>query len=68
MNNDKLIDLETKIAYQEQSIDQLSEVVFEQSKRIDELHRELIKLGSKIASASMQEPLPDPLDEKPPHY
>ena len=40
----------------------------EQTKRIDELEREIAKLRSRVEGLENTQPLPDPLDEKPPHY
>lgn len=66
---DKIIEIETKLAFQEQTIDELNEVIIKQQKAIDKLTLQLQQLNSKIEEesqhwgneAAMQ-------DEKPPHY
>jgi SlyX protein len=48
MNEDRLIEIETKIAYQEQTIKDLNDVIYEQQKEIERLGTlfgALIKLG-----------------------
>ena len=65
MNQDeRLITLETKIAYLENYINELNTVVIEQEKSIKKLSSEYEELRKQIASG--RDPLPE--NEKPPHY
>ena len=59
---ERLIDIEIKIANQENLIDQLNSVVFEQQKKIDLLEkilRDQLRTGGREIG---------PFDVKPPHY
>ena len=59
--------LEIKIAYQEQTIAQLNEVILEQQRRLDQLESIYQLLREKLRS--LEEPGADPdAHELPPHY
>lgn len=59
--------LEIKIAYQEQTISQLNEVILEQQRRLDQLESIYLVLREKLRS--LEEPGGDPdAQEPPPHY
>ncbi|MBL4660669.1 MAG: SlyX family protein [Alcanivoracaceae bacterium] len=67
--NNKLIEIETKIAFQEQTIEQLNEVIIQQQKSIDALQRQLRQLNNKIEEESQHWSQDQTIiDEKPPHY
>ena len=63
----RITDLEIKISYAEDLIDELNRTVFRQQQQIDTLARELNSLRQQIQSAA---PLQSNslLDELPPHY
>lgn len=68
MSEERFVDLETRLAHQDQMLHELNEVVTEQQAKLmhlDELCRTLIdrvrSLGEGIASG-------DPANERPPHY
>ena len=62
---ERLVEVETKLAFQERTIAQLQEVLLDQQKQIDRLRLQLEKLRSRLDSA----PGDDPRDEPPPpHY
>ncbi len=67
---DKLIELETKISYQEDLLADLNQIVVKQQRQLDELLRELSaikeQLQESIERGSEQGELAQ--DEKPPHY
>jgi len=66
---DKFISIETKLSFQEESIEQLNDVIVGQQKAIDKLQRQLIQLNSKIEEESQQwHEQSNPMDETPPHY
>jgi len=68
MNEDRLADIETKMAFQENAIKDLSDTVYDQQKQIDAL-KEIIKhLIDQISSSSVMSPGGNLNDEKPPHY
>ncbi len=68
MSNDKvrLDALETRIAYQDQTIEELNAAVTEQWALIEQLRRKLEQLEQQVLSGSF---IADPSSEKPPpHY
>lgn len=69
IDENRLIDIETKIAFQEQTIKDLNDVIYEQQKeikRIAALCDSLAKQGEDFRQSSPGIDSPD--DEKPPHY
>jgi len=62
---DPMIDLTTRIAFQEREIQRLQEAVRDQQKQIDRLTTLCDALRRKVAAPS-EEDLPE--SEKPPHY
>ncbi len=67
MSNDKIIDLETRMAYQDDTIQQLSDVIYRQQKQIDKLEKMVELIVGKVQDISSSLPSA-PQDEKPPHY
>jgi len=68
MNEDRLVDIETKIAFQENTIKDLSDTVYDQQKQIDALNETLKHLIDQIRDSSIMSPGRNLKDEKPPHY
>lgn len=69
MNDDRLMKIETKLAFQEKTIRELNDVVFEQQQEIDKLKlicETLFKQNKALAEMSMGSD--GPANEKPPHY
>jgi len=60
--------LEMKIAYQEDAIEQLNDVITAQWKKLEELGRELIRLNDRIESAETNAGSPPGDEPPPPHY
>ena len=58
--------LEVRIAYQDETIETLNGTITEQWKRIDDLTRQMARLGDRLEQAENREPAP--ASEKPPHY
>ena len=68
MDEKRLIKIETKLAFQEETSEQLSEVLRDQQSQLDTLSRSLRQLAARIEQAEkFAEPDQIP-DEKPPHY
>lgn len=63
--NARFIELETRIAYQDHTIETFNGVLLEMREEIDALRRELKEVKSKAESGS-----PDfgPANDKPPHW
>jgi SlyX protein len=65
---DRVIELETRLAHQEQVCDDLNEVLVRQSRDMERLKRELSTLQDRLASAADNRE-PSPQDNRPPpHY
>jgi SlyX protein len=58
--------LETRIAFQDQTIEDVSKMLTAQWQEIDKLKRELAKLGDQLKEA--QAALPTAAEPTPPHY
>jgi len=65
----RLIEIETKLAFQEDTIQALNTVVCQQQKQIDQLEATLRLLIDRFRQLSADPPpAGPPADEKPPHY
>ena len=64
----RIIELETRLAFQEQTIQELNGVLLEQQRQIDGLRRELERLQDRVGALGMST-VADPSEETPPpHY
>jgi SlyX protein len=63
----RIIELEIKISYTEDMVDELNRSIFRQQQQIDFLARELNTLRQQVQSAAAP-PAASLLDELPPHY
>ena len=63
MNNDRLENIEIKLAFQEKLIKELNDVLYSQQKQIDRLTSTCEALAESGTDNS-----PGPANEKPPHY
>ncbi|MGI9270996.1 MAG: SlyX family protein [Woeseiaceae bacterium] len=68
MSEDRLIDIESKLAHQEQLLSELNEVVTEQQARIMQLEQMNTSLIERVRAISESTPGEDAQDERPPHY
>jgi SlyX protein len=68
MNDDRLVEIETKLAYQEDTIQQLNDVICQQQKQIDRLELLCEHLLERIKTNPETQTLGAAIDEKPPHY
>ena len=68
MDNQKLIDIETKLAYQEDLIQELNKTVHSQQLKLDQLEEAMRLLTIRYNSLAEQGGSEYPVDEKPPHY
>jgi len=63
-----LIELETKVAFQEDTIQQLNSVVCRQQEQIDFLLMKYQQMRAQLGEISCNEPFSPELNESPPHY
>jgi len=68
MTEKRMIELETKLAYQEDMIHELNKTVFGQQKRLDQLEAAYKYLLAQTQELSELAPAGKAVDEKPPHY
>ena len=68
MDNDKTIDLESRIAYQEHTIATLNEALTDQQDRITALEARVDALLDRVRALSDGSPGGGVDDEPPPHY
>jgi len=67
MTDDRIIAIETRIAFYEKTIEELSAVIYEQQKEIDFLRRKFDELENFVSAQNSD--LKDMKDESPPpHY
>jgi SlyX protein len=65
---ERVIDLEVRIARQEDLIDALNQTVFRQQKKIDELEALCAALAKRLKEVADGLTEGAPVDERPPHY
>lgn len=68
MSEERFIDLETRLAHQDQLLNQLNEVVTEQQAKIMQLEALCKSLIQRVQSVSDGISTADSGDERPPHY
>ncbi len=68
MNDQQLIDLETKISYHENAIEILQKTAYEQQKIIEKLEAKFSKLTQYVEGVLADGRDSTPGNEKPPHY
>ncbi len=68
MSEDRLIDIESKLAHQDQLLVELNEVVTEQQGRIMQLEQLSSSLIERVRAIGDAAPEEGPVDERPPHY
>ena len=65
-HEDRFVDIEIKLAHQEDLVDSLNGIVYQQARKIDQLEAMIAKLAEHIRN--LQEAGQNPINERPPHY
>jgi len=65
---DRLTEIEIKIAHMEQSLGELSDVLYRQQSLLDRLELRFNELRQRVSVTADGQENSDPTDEKPPHY
>jgi SlyX protein len=65
-SEDRFIDIEIKLAHQEDLVESLNRRVYEQQKQIDQLEAMLVALAERVRTTSQSNQTP--INEPPPHY
>ena len=68
MQDDRLIDIETKLSYQESLLDQLNSIIIKQQAELDVLKRSLKNLQERISLLNETSSENNNINELPPHY
>ncbi|MGV7215549.1 SlyX family protein [Bradyrhizobium sp. UFLA05-112] len=64
--SDRIDTLEARLAYQDDTIEQLNQTITAQWKQIDALTRQMAALNERLLEAEAN--APGPANERPPHY
>ena len=65
--NDEIVELQTRIAFQDGVIEELNQVVTRQHQQLDRLQRQMDKLDQQVTNLNQASPAGQ-ADEPPPHY
>jgi SlyX protein len=65
-DEDRIIDIEIKLAHQENLVESLNQTVYEQGRRIDQLDAMVAKLAEHVRT--LRDAGQGPVNERPPHY
>lgn len=68
MTEERLIDIETKLSYQEDLLQDLNKTLYEQQKRIDRLEAVCESLVKHVRELTDGAAAAGPASERPPHY
>ena len=68
MSEERLVDMETRIAFQEDLIESLNKTVYQQQQKLDQLHATCIALAGQVRSLADALHEGKPANERPPHY
>ena len=64
----KIINLESKLAFQDETINELNEVVTDQQQQLDQLREEIRLLNLRIVSVAEGSGTSEEKEPPPPHY
>jgi SlyX protein len=68
MSEERLVDIESRLAHQDQLLNELNDVVTQQQQKIMNLEELCRSLVDRIRSMGNALPADAPQDEQPPHY
>lgn len=68
MTEERFVDLESRLAHQDQLLNELNDVVTQQQSKIMQLEELCGSLVSRMRSINEALPDGDPQEERPPHY
>ncbi len=64
----RMVEIETRVAFQDQAVQKLNEVVTRQQREIDRLTRELDALRERLRAFAPSPVVPPDEETPPPHY
>ena len=65
---DKIINLESKVAFQDVTINELNDVITDQQNQLDQLREEIRLLSLRISSVAESSNTSEEKEAPPPHY
>jgi SlyX protein len=69
MSDNKVVELEEKISYLQNMLDELNMIVFRQGEKIEKLNNQIKETNEKLINQSQsQYGQSEVVDDKPPHY
>ncbi len=68
MNDDRLVNIEMKLAHQEQTLIELNDALAKQQETIMTLEQLCASMAERFRAMSETETAESPVDERPPHY
>ena len=68
MSEKRTIEIETKLAFQEESIAELTKSMLQMEKRLERIEARLERLAEKLEETADDGPEIGPQDDPPPHY
>ena len=68
VDDDRIVDIEIKLAHQEHTLSALNEALTKQQEQISRLEALCRSLAERIRALSEPDPENDESDERPPHY
>lgn len=68
MNEERIVDIEIKVARQEDLVDTLNQMVYQQQKKLDELEALCTALARRLMDVASGGNEQNAGNEKPPHY
>lgn len=68
MDEQRLIDIETRIAYQEHTLAELNDVLTDQQAQLTRLQNLAVTLGERVQSLAERPESAAEAEQKPPHY
>lgn len=66
--DERLENIETKLAYQEQAIQQLSDEIYDQRQQMESLAKTCARLADRVAALETTDGADLTAEEPPPHY
>lgn len=63
-----IIDLQSKLAFQDETINELNDVITDQQSQLDQLREEIRLLNLRIASVAEASNITEEKEPPPPHY
>ena len=67
MHEERFVDIEIKLVHQEDLVESLNQMVYQQSRRIDQLEQMVAQLAEHLRNNNAQS-APNAINDRPPHY